>query len=134
MRGREKPKEIIVGFSNQGVSLGLFMGPGTAFFLHPSSGNERARMAMVASVTTMMGFGLGPLMTAVVLGLSPSLHDQLPYILLLGALLTAFGALVSVPAHHPMASSSPSLRPRIVPQAWRGYWRLYALPALPYLP
>lgn len=110
----------------EGAALGLFMGPGTALFINQTSGTSRNRMVTSASIMTMVGFGLGPLITSFALWIVSTRQVIIPYIFLLMMLLSAWGALVTLPSRTPTLSPEHSPRRRISSVARTEFWRLYA--------
>lgn len=117
---------LFVARSLEGMALGLFMGPGTALFIHQSAGASRRRIVASASVMTMVGFGLGPLISAIALSAFSNRQGDIPYMLLLGGLVSAWMALASLPSRRP--TPSPEHLSRHTNLSWGGttFWRLYA--------
>ncbi len=101
--------QLFLARSMEGISLGLFMGPGTALFIQQSPSTSRIPVVTGASVMTMVGFGLGPLIAAITLGVFSARQEDVSYILLLVALLSAWGGI-----SYPNSSETNSLCVRVI--------------------
>ena len=118
--------QLFLARSMEGISLGLFMGPGTALFIQQSPSTSRIPVVTGASVMTMVGFGLGPLIAAITLGVFSARQEDVSYILLLVALLSAWGGLATLTPRKRILSAFESSRQTISFSTRTRFWRLYA--------
>ncbi|SEN91757.1 Predicted arabinose efflux permease, MFS family [Paenibacillus sophorae] len=62
-----------------GMASGAFMGTGTALLLQHSSQNQTAHALTLSSIVTMLGFGLGPAISGIIIQYSPLSPVKIPY-------------------------------------------------------
>jgi MFS family permease len=72
-----------------GVSVGLFMGAGNALLIKKSEGEE-SHASYLSNILTILGFGISPLVTGIWAQQSSHNAEQIPYLIFLFILLTAF--------------------------------------------
>jgi MFS family permease len=72
---------LFIARAIEGIALGGFIGTVTAFLIDYSLPDQAPRVTMMASITTMLGFGLGPGFTGVLAEYVPWNVLQLPYLL-----------------------------------------------------
>ena len=75
------PTTLFIARALEGVALGGFIGTITAFLLDGSLPGQASRVTMMASITTMVGFGLGPGLGGLSVEYIPWHVLQLPYLL-----------------------------------------------------
>ncbi len=75
------PTILFVARAIEGVALGGFIGTVTAFLVDYSLPGQAPRVTMMASITTMLGFGLGPGLGGLLVEYLPWHVLQLPYLL-----------------------------------------------------
>lgn len=87
--------ELFAGRILQGISTGAFLGTGTAFMVD-HAGEKRASTLRLVSLTTMIGFGLGPAVSGLLLQYSAWRHEQMPYLLYSGLMVIAIAGALTV--------------------------------------
>jgi MFS family permease len=111
---------LFAGRVLSGLSAGIFTGTGTAALVDLAPGGDRQRATLVATMVTMGGLGLGPLLSGPLAELAP--HPlRLSYVVHLGLLVPAALAIWMMPEPADVAES-PRLRlQRLgVPREMRG--------------
>lgn len=77
----QSPVILFIARTLEGIALGGFIGTVTAFLLDYSSPGQAVHVTMMASITTMVGFGLGPGLGGALVEYFPWHVLQLPYLL-----------------------------------------------------
>lgn len=75
------PATLFIARALEGIALGGFIGTATAFLLDYSLPGQAPHVTMMASITTMVGFGLGPGLGGALVEYIPWHVLQLPYLL-----------------------------------------------------
>lgn len=104
------PATLFIARALEGVALGGFIGTITAFLLDYSLPGQASRVTMMASITTMVGFGLGPGLGGLSVEYIPWHVLQLPY--LLDGVLTIVALVVVLTVRE------------IIPYSGRITWRI----------
>ncbi|MCQ4637097.1 MFS transporter [Anaerovorax odorimutans] len=89
----------------EGFAVGCFMGTSNAFLVENSKGNVQNALGY-ASMFNMFGFGFGPLLCGLIAQYIPFFSYQLPFLLLLIALLSALLMLLPIKSEKKPASTS----------------------------
>ena len=119
---------LVVGRLLSGVSAGTFTGTATAALVDLSPATAQDRATLVATVASMGGLALGPLVAGQLAGLT-SAPLVLPYVVHLGLVALAALGLGTVPETVPRSGRGPVQRPRLgVPAEMRRVFARLALP------
>jgi MFS family permease len=95
----------------QGIALGAASGPLTAALAELEPTGNRRKAALVSTVASVAGLGLGPVLAGLLAQYAPAPH-VLPFVLELVLLVPAVAAIVALPATHPATRWRPR-RPEI---------------------
>jgi MFS family permease len=95
----------------QGLALGAASGPLTAALTELEPTGDRRRAALVSTVATASGLGLGPLLAGLLAQYAPA-PRVLPFVVEIALLVLAAGAVVALPATRPRTRWRPR-RPEI---------------------
>jgi MFS family permease len=95
----------------QGIALGAASGPLTAALAELEPTGNRRKAALVSTVASVAGLGLGPVLAGLLAQYAPAPH-VLPFALELVLLVPAVAAIVALPATHPATRWRPR-RPQI---------------------
>ncbi len=117
------PLELFVGRGLQGVATGVFLGTCTAFMVD-RAGERRVQILRLASLTTMIGFGLGPAISGLFLQYVPWHPMQTPFLLHVLLMLIAIAGSLTVPESvSPAESIRWSVRVGVPPSLRRPFLR-----------
>ncbi|WP_141430630.1 MFS transporter [Bacillus sp. 03113] len=113
----------------EGIAFGAFMGNATAFLLKQSPKEKVIKALTLSSMAIMIGFGLGPAISGLLIQYAHFQPIRLPYILLTILLLSAVIALWSISDIQSQNKNTISMKLKIsVPMNMRSvFWSFIAL-------
>ncbi len=123
------PAMLFAARALQGVATGGFLGACTAFMAEQRDAAQRPRTLLLASFTTMLGFGLGPGLAGALVQYVGRDPYQMPFLLHVSLMLTAVIASSTVAE---TVTRTRSLRPRVaigVPRGVRAAFFGFIAPA-----
>lgn len=120
--GRDSYVVLLLARVLLGVVSGAVLSVGAAWLLELYGAGRQATAALTATIATYVGFGLGPVLSAVVhrLDLNPLVT---PFIVHAGLVVVALGFAVGVPDPRPTTPGGPWLiRLKVPARATRVFW------------
>ncbi len=129
MIGRDSYPILLLGRLLLGVAVGAVLAVGTAWVQELMGPEGRMRAAVLTTLATFAGFGLGPAVSAILDLVAPA-PLVTPFVLHIAATVAALPFMLAAPeTHHPIAPARP-LRPDLgVPKNGKRLFWLVVLPA-----
>jgi MFS family permease len=127
--GRDSYPVLLAGRLLLGVSVGGVLSVGTAWVQELMGAEARVRSALLTTVATYAGFGLGPAISAILHLVAPAPLIT-PFILHVIAVTVTVPLLLTIRETHHVSSPRPRLRPDLgVPRGDRSLFWLAVAPA-----
>ncbi|MGE7940340.1 MFS transporter [Bacillus paramycoides] len=129
--GASAPWMLYLARAVEGIALGAFMGTSNALLLHHTPQQYIKRALFYSSMATLLGFGLGPAICALIIQYSSFIPEVLPYIILFILLLLALVLLFTVPSTNEKKNKQTPIRFRLgIPSTSRTLFIMFVCPAV----